>query len=57
VDYALTASCYRADADGSACSVRDAGRLRAKGFAEARGADVTLSMRKHYRPRAVLRRT
>jgi 7-cyano-7-deazaguanine synthase len=41
VDYALTVSCYQADADGSACSVCDACRLRAKGFAEAGVADVT----------------
>ncbi len=41
VDYALTVSCYQADAEGRACGVCDSCRLRAKGFAEAGVADPT----------------
>ncbi len=41
VDYALTVSCYQADADGHACGVCDSCRLRAAGFAAAGFADPT----------------
>ena len=41
VDYALTVSCYQADADGRACGHCDACRLRAQGFADAGVADPT----------------
>jgi len=41
VDYALTVSCYQADADGYACGICDACRLRREGFASARLADPT----------------
>jgi 7-cyano-7-deazaguanine synthase len=41
VDYALTVSCYRADAEGNACGVCDSCRLRAAGFAAAGFADPT----------------
>lgn len=41
LDYALTVSCYQADAGGSACGVCDSCRLRAQGFADAGVADVT----------------
>ncbi|UCC55966.1 MAG: 7-cyano-7-deazaguanine synthase QueC [Gammaproteobacteria bacterium] len=41
VDYAQTVSCYAADADGRACGVCDACRLRAQGFAEAGITDPT----------------
>ena len=41
VDFGLTVSCYRADADGSACGHCDACRLRAAGFADAGVADPT----------------
>ena len=41
VDYALTVSCYAADAAGRACGRCDACRLRAKGFAEAGLPDPT----------------
>ena len=41
VDYALTVSCYRADADGHACRVCDSCRLRAGGFAAAGFTDPT----------------
>ncbi len=41
VDYALTLSCYAADADGRACGRCDACRLRARGFADAGIADPT----------------
>ena len=36
VDYALTVSCYSADAEGRACGICDACRMRAAGFREAR---------------------
>jgi 7-cyano-7-deazaguanine synthase len=41
VDYALTVSCYSADAEGRACGVCDACRLRAAGFAAAGLPDPT----------------
>ena len=45
VDYALTVSCYSADAEGRACGICDACRLRAAGFREAGVPDPT-----RYRP-------
>jgi 7-cyano-7-deazaguanine synthase len=42
VDYAQTVSCYQADADGHACGVCDACRLRRQGFEQAGMADPTL---------------
>ena len=44
VDYALTVSCYQADADGGACGVCDSCRLRREGFVAAGVPDPT-----HYR--------
>lgn len=41
VDYALTVSCYRADAEGRACGRCDACRLRRDGFAAAGIPDPT----------------
>ncbi len=41
VDFSLTVSCYRADADGRACGHCDACRLRAAGFADAGIPDPT----------------
>ena len=41
VDFAMTVSCYQADADGRACGRCDACRLRAQGFADAKVADPT----------------
>lgn len=41
VDYAMTVSCYQADAQGRACGVCDACRFRAEGFAQAGLADPT----------------
>lgn len=41
VDYALTVSCYQADAKGRACGLCDSCRLRAQGFAAAGLADPT----------------
>jgi 7-cyano-7-deazaguanine synthase len=41
VDFALTVSCYQADADGRACRHCDACLLRAEGFAAAGVADPT----------------
>jgi len=41
VDYALTVSCYQADANGRACSRCDSCRLRAEGFASAGLSDPT----------------
>ncbi|MFZ5655622.1 MAG: 7-cyano-7-deazaguanine synthase QueC [Pseudomonadota bacterium] len=41
VDFALTVSCYQADAEGRACGACDACRLRAQGFAAAGAADPT----------------
>ena len=45
VDYALTVSCYAADAEGRACGLCEACRLRADGFHVAGVADPT-----RYRP-------
>ncbi len=47
VDYALTVSCYQADAEGRACGVCDACRLRRAGFEAAGLPDPT-----RYRPPA-----
>ena len=41
VDFALTTSCYQADADGRACGRCDACRLRAQGFEAAGVPDPT----------------
>ncbi len=41
VDYAMTVSCYQADADGRACRVCDSCRLRTAGFAAAGLSDPT----------------
>lgn len=41
VDYALTVSCYAADAQGRACGCCDSCRLRAAGFAAAGVVDPT----------------
>ncbi|KQQ79982.1 7-cyano-7-deazaguanine synthase [Xanthomonas sp. Leaf131] len=41
VDFGLTVSCYRADADGRACGHCDACRLRAAGFVDAGVPDPT----------------
>jgi 7-cyano-7-deazaguanine synthase len=41
LDYALTVSCYAADAAGRACGRCDSCRLRAKGFADAGVEDPT----------------
>ncbi|WP_298293792.1 7-cyano-7-deazaguanine synthase QueC [Thiomonas sp.] len=41
VDYAITVTCYQADAEGRACGRCDACRLRAQGFAAAGLPDVT----------------
>ncbi|WOB25340.1 MULTISPECIES: 7-cyano-7-deazaguanine synthase QueC [Xanthomonas] len=41
VDFGLTVSCYRADADGRACGHCDACRLRAAGFVDAGVQDPT----------------
>lgn len=41
VDYALTVSCYQADAEGRACRVCDSCRLRKDGFVAAGVADAT----------------
>jgi len=41
VDYALTVSCYQADAEGRACGVCDSCRLRRAGFEGAGVADPT----------------
>jgi len=41
VDYALTVSCYRADAEGRACGRCDSCHLRAEGFAAAGVDDPT----------------
>jgi len=42
VDYTLTISCYQADAEGRACGLCDACRLRREGFAGAGLADPTV---------------
>jgi 7-cyano-7-deazaguanine synthase len=41
VDFAVTVSCYQADADGRACRKCDACRLRAQGFSDAGVTDPT----------------
>ncbi len=41
VDFSRTVSCYQADAQGRACGLCDACRLRAEGFAAAGVADPT----------------
>ena len=41
VDYAMTVSCYQADADGRACARCDSCRLRREGFLAAAIADPT----------------
>lgn len=41
VDFALTVSCYQADADGRACGRCDSCRLRRKGFLDAGQPDPT----------------
>jgi len=41
VDFAMTVSCYQADADGRACGVCDACRLRRQGFIDAGVVDPT----------------
>lgn len=41
VDYALTVSCYQADAEGVACGRCDSCRLRRQGFLDAGVADPT----------------
>lgn len=46
VDYALTVSCYQADAAGCACGRCDACRLRAAGFREAGMPDPTAYIRR-----------
>lgn len=45
VDYAMTVSCYQADAEGRACGRCDACRLRTQGFVDAGLPDPT-----RYRP-------
>ena len=42
VDYAMTVSCYQADAGGAACGVCDSCRIRRDGFAQAGVLDPTL---------------
>lgn len=41
IDYGLTVSCYRADAEGRACGKCDSCTFRKKGFADAGVADPT----------------
>jgi 7-cyano-7-deazaguanine synthase len=41
VDYAMTVSCYQADADGRACGQCDSCRLRREGFVAADLKDPT----------------
>ena len=41
LDYAMTVSCYQADANGLACGRCDSCRIRAQGFAEAGLPDPT----------------
>lgn len=41
VDYAMTVSCYQADAEGRACGVCDSCRFRKEGFETANLADPT----------------
>jgi 7-cyano-7-deazaguanine synthase len=49
VDFAMTVSCYRADAEGAACGKCDSCRLRAAGFADARIPDPTRYRSPHWR--------
>ncbi|MCI0558534.1 MAG: 7-cyano-7-deazaguanine synthase, partial [Nitrososphaera sp.] len=42
IDYGLTVSCYQADAQGRACGVCEACRLRTEGFKAAGVADPTI---------------
>lgn len=49
VDFALTVSCYQADADGRACGRCDACRLRRDGFIAAGVADPTRYVHQHSR--------
>ena len=42
VDYALTISCYVADAQGRACGACDACRIRIRGFTDAGIGDPTV---------------
>ena len=44
VDYAMTVSCYQADADGRACGQCDSCRLRREGFIAAGVVDTTRYM-------------
>ena len=46
VDYAMTVSCYQADAEGRACGACDSCRIRAQGFAALGLPDAT-----RYRPK------
>lgn len=46
VDYALTVSCYQADAEGRACGLCDSCRLRREGFRAAAISDPTRYGRK-----------
>ncbi|CAI8719015.1 7-cyano-7-deazaguanine synthase QueC [Methylococcus capsulatus] len=41
IDYAMTVSCYAADAEGLACGICDSCRLRRQGFEQAGIADPT----------------
>lgn len=47
VDYSQTVSCYQADADGRACGLCDACRLRRQGFEQAGAADPTPYQKNH----------
>ena len=49
VDYALTISCYQADADGRACRVCDSYRLNKDGFVAAcrRGGGYAIRLNSH----------
>ncbi len=42
IDYSMTVSCYRLDADGRSCGRCDSCVYRKKGFADAGLADPTL---------------
>jgi 7-cyano-7-deazaguanine synthase len=52
VDFAATVSCYQADAEGRACGVCDACRLRRDGFAQAGVPDPTRYAAAAVRPAA-----
>jgi 7-cyano-7-deazaguanine synthase len=47
VDYAMTVSCYQADAEGRACGLCDSCRLRRAGFAAAGVLDPTRYRKAH----------